>query len=777
MKKNIYIFCLVIVLNSTLFSQSNWMFREPYPTANNLNSVFFINDSKGWIAGDNGTVLKYDSASSNPQFIQRYITSDPLNSIFFISENTGWTAGGNGKIFKTTDGGINWFAQNSSTLNLLTSMRFATPDTGWAVGINGTILKTVNGGNSWSPQQSSFSDTLKSCFCVSPLKCYAAGKDGTILFTSDGGSTWYQQSTGIFNFLNSLHFINQNTGWAVGNEGRILKTTNGGVFWDIVPSLSENCYSVFFKSSDTGTIATVDKLYSTTNGGQIWSEFQVIAFSDFFKSLYITDSFQLSVGNYGQIYKSTNAGMNWFEQTTFPGFYCNNQYTNIFFSGTTGWILQNRGGRLGCDQGNILRSTNGGLNWTNQLTIFGEYFTSISASGSNYWAVSIYGALVSNGVMIQTDAGSLYSIATQFACGSNGTILRISGAGASTTVTLLNSNTSETLYGISNIGSNMVYAAGTNGTIVRSTNLGIDWSVIPTGTNATLYSIKMGSVVGYAAGDNGTILKTTDAGENWTALNSGVTGSLRSVAFLTSNPSTAYIAGQQGIILKTTNEGDTWSSEYIGSSILTSIFLRNSSTGFITGSAAGRSLLLNNSSLNSNVKNLSLKILIEGFYNNISNYMVSDSVKIYLRKSSPPYSIADSSSGVISNAGEADLSFINATNQGYYIDAKQRNSIETWSSAPVMFNASSVAYDFTSSRTRAYGNNLTLKGSRWTVFSGDVNNDGIVDLTDAINVYNDGLAGLTGYIITDLNGDNVVDLSDLLICFNNVGKFVIVVKP
>ncbi|MBK8552403.1 MAG: hypothetical protein IPL53_15575 [Ignavibacteria bacterium] len=157
--------------------------------------------------------------------------------------------------------------------------------------------------------------------------------------------------------------------------------------------------------------------------------------------------------------------------------------------------------------------------------------------------------------------------------------------------------------------------------------------------------------------------------------------------------------------------------------------------------------------------------------------MVSDSVRIYLRNSSPPYSIADSSSGVISNAGEADLSFTNTTNQGYYIQAKQRNSIETWSSAPVMFNASSVAYDFTSAQSRAYGNNLTEKGSKWTVFSGDVNNDGTVDMTDLIEVYNDGLAGLTGYIITDLNGDNVVDLSDLLICFNNVGKFVIVLKP
>ena len=447
MKKNIYIFGLIILLNSNLFSQSNWIFREPFPTAYNLNSVFFINDNKGWIAGDNGTVLIYESASTNPQVTQRYITSDPLNSIFFISENTGWTAGGSGKIFKTTDGGMNWFAQNSSTINLLTSIRFATQDTGWAAGINGTILKTVNGGNSWNLQQSSFSDTLRSCFCVSSLTCYVAGKDGTILFTSDGGSNWLQQSTGVNNFLNSLHFIDKNTGWAAGNGGRILKTTNGGAFWDIVPSLSgKNCYSIFFQSADTGTIATADKLYSTRNGGQNWSELQIIPFVDFFKSTFITGTFQWCAGNYGQIYKSTNAGLNWSELTTRPGVYCFNEYTNIFFNGTTGWILHNIGGRLGCDEGTVLKSTNGGLNWTNQFTISNALLMSIFASGSNYWAVNLYGGLVSNGALIPTGSGPLYSITNQYACGSNGAIFFFSGAGTATTVTLLNSNTSNTLF-------------------------------------------------------------------------------------------------------------------------------------------------------------------------------------------------------------------------------------------------------------------------------------------------------------------------------------------
>lgn len=769
---------LLILLNSNLFSQSNWFFREPYPTGYDLNTLFFITDSKGWIAGKSGTILKYD----NSQFTQRYITSEPLNSIFFISENTGWTAGGSGKIFKTTNGGNNWFAQSTPTLNLLTSIRFATPDTGWAVGINGTILKTINGGNSWNAQFTSFSDTLKSCFCVSSMICYAAGKNGTIMFTSNGGSNWDYQATGINNFLNSLHFINQSTGWAAGNEGRILKTTNGGVFWDSIPSISaQNCQSVFFKSSDTGTIATGNRLYSTRDGGQNWNLYTTsFPFTGLFQSVFITNSFQFSVGNSGQIARSTNEGVSWSMMTNLPGIYCNNEYSGICFSnGVTGFLLQNISGRLGCEQGNILKTTNSGVNWINQYSISNNLFVSIFSLGSNYWAACASGGMVSNGTFISTGNEYLTSVSDVFACGSNGTILRYSGSGAATSFTYLNSNNTSTLNGIFASIYNRIIAVGENGTILRSTNIGGNWSLIPSGTNASLYSVKIDFEVGYAVGDSGTILKTTDAGESWFPLNSGVTSSLRSVVFPPSNPGNVYITGTQGIIMKTTNEGDSWYIEQIGKGAnLTSIALRTTTAGFITGSIFGENLLLNNTNINSNLKNLNLKILIEGLYNSISNNMVSDSVKIYLRNPAPPYSIADSSSGVISNSGEANLAFTNtAANQGYYIHAKQRNSIETWSSAPVLFNASAVAYDFTSDQSRAYGNNLNLKGSKWTVFSGDVNNDGNVDVTDLLKVYNDALAGLSGYIITDLNGDNVVDLSDLLICFNNVGKFVIVIKP
>lgn len=221
------------------------------------------------------------------------------------------------------------------------------------------------------------------------MTCYAAGKNGTILYTSDGGSQWNYQNTGINNFLNSIHFINQSTGWAAGNEGKIIKTTDGGQSWEIRPSISsENCQSIFFKSSDTGTIATGNRIYSTRDGTNR-NQYSNIPISGLFKCAFITNSLQFCAGNYGQISRSTDGGITWSMMTNLPGVYCNNEYSGICFSnGVTGFLIQNIFGRLGCDQGNILKTTNSGVNWINQYSGPSQQFVSIFSLGSDYWAAS-----------------------------------------------------------------------------------------------------------------------------------------------------------------------------------------------------------------------------------------------------------------------------------------------------------------------------------------------------------------------------------------------------
>jgi len=164
----------------------------------------------------------------------------------------------------------------------------------------------------------------------------------------------------------------------------------------------------------------------------------------------------------------------------------------------------------------------------------------------------------------------------------------------------------------------------------------------------------------------------------------------------------------------------------------------------------------------------SFTALIEGFYN--GTVMESDTISIELRNSTSPFSLVDESKIVLNSSGEGSPKFYNAeTGVPYYVVVKHRNAIETWSASPQTFLTSTLDYDFTTSSSKAYGNNLKLIGTKWCLFGGDVNQDGVVEATDLNTVYMDNVNGVNGYVSTDLNGDMFTEVEDLNIVYiNNV---------
>jgi hypothetical protein len=72
---------------------------------------------------------------------------------------------------------------------------------------------------------------------------------------------------------------------------------------------------------------------------------------------------------------------------------------------------------------------------------------------------------------------------------------------------------------------------------------------------------------------------------------------------------------------------------------------------------------------------------------------------------------------------------------------------------------------------------MILVGTKWCIISGDVDQDGAVDLLDMIAIDNDVANFVTGNVVTDLNCDGAVDLLDMIICDNNVANFIAAVKP
>lgn len=176
---------------------------------------------------------------------------------------------------------------------------------------------------------------------------------------------------------------------------------------------------------------------------------------------------------------------------------------------------------------------------------------------------------------------------------------------------------------------------------------------------------------------------------------------------------------------------------------------------------------------------LQLTLFLEGFYDVSSNTQTGDTIKVLLRNSVSPYAAADSSSALISNSGNCSINFLNSADNNYYIEVKHRNSIRTWSSNTLsLTHSSAVSYDFSNALNKAYGNNqkqVDTSPLRYAFFSGDENQDGNVDVTDIIDIYNE--QGSSGYIPADVNGDYFIDVSDLLIAYNNSLGIVGVITP
>lgn len=169
-------------------------------------------------------------------------------------------------------------------------------------------------------------------------------------------------------------------------------------------------------------------------------------------------------------------------------------------------------------------------------------------------------------------------------------------------------------------------------------------------------------------------------------------------------------------------------------------------------------------------------ILSEGMFIPSNPYWsLLDTIRVYLHRSDFPNIIVDSAKVTMgSNAVSNTLVFDKALNGNYYRVVKHRNCIITWSAVSQAFTrgAAFSNYNFIQPDGQAYGNNQAIVSTSpfyRGMFSGDINNDDIIDGSDLSSVDNGAFNSITGYVNEDVNGDNFTDASDVSIVDNNVG--------
>lgn len=184
--------------------------------------------------------------------------------------------------------------------------------------------------------------------------------------------------------------------------------------------------------------------------------------------------------------------------------------------------------------------------------------------------------------------------------------------------------------------------------------------------------------------------------------------------------------------------------------------------------------------------NLNLTIFIQGYYQGASTLSspinspgISDTVIISLASTVSPYTILYRDTTLISIGGNVVAEFPSAIlNSGFYIVIDHRNSLETWSSLPVLMDQNSVDYDFSDAANKAFGNNLFNNGDgTFSIFSGDLNKDDQINNADLLIMENELIEFVESYNQNDITGDNNVESSDYSLLENNSINILQISRP
>ena len=263
--------------------------HELYPLTCSLKSVFFINERRGWIAGN------YEIPYLNTSRSVLLTTNDGgetwsqlkgsilprINRIYFQSVLAGWSLGSSGHlfdsgVFTTSTAGSSWSVTDVDPPNnwidgelvpggfvviddqgilgridagkfepavvfgsrpgQLRSVRMLNAETGWAVGTAGTILMTRDGGQTWKrpddldPRLEHFDFNS---VAIGEKRVWITGNPGTFVFSFDArqGEEFKQFATGSKLPLSRIFFSSDRRGWASGANGAILRTDDYGKSW------------------------------------------------------------------------------------------------------------------------------------------------------------------------------------------------------------------------------------------------------------------------------------------------------------------------------------------------------------------------------------------------------------------------------------------------------------------------------------------------------------------------------------------------------------------
>ena len=313
-------------------------------------------------------LISCSAKSQTSWHIQTSGVSVNLYGVEFTDHNTGYVCGSGGTILKTTNGGEGWNVLGFGISSQLTDISFANQSTGYCSGYN-TIIKTTNAGINWS--------TVFTGVQVSAVQCigslvYCGGAQG-VYKSTNAGISWENSMSGFNGNIFGIYFTCPDTGYAMGSNATTRWTSDGGVswlsglFWGPGEYTFSDCQ---FFNSGSGYVC-----YSFSSG---WPNYQT---------------------SYG-IYRA-NSWFSW--QNVYSS--SNMFVSGLSFPGNDTAYAVGGGGSGTASQSLILKSTNGGINWTAQNFVIDKILNAVCfVNPRRGYAVG------NSGTIIMTESGGVVSV-------------------------------------------------------------------------------------------------------------------------------------------------------------------------------------------------------------------------------------------------------------------------------------------------------------------------------------------------------------------------------
>lgn len=267
-------------------------------------------------------------------------TSQTLQDIYFLNEDYGAAVGDSSTILLTTNGGTSWQPLTIATKNSIQSVLILGVDTLLVASgtyFDGDVYLTTDGGTNWEPVAKGI-DLAQSGDFIFTLN------SKNILRTDDPKEKWDSTDILIGNttLLEHLHFPKGRVGYAIGNisgfstySTYLYRSVDDGQNWTSVFLLdfpNSNAYTAAsFPNADYGFIFTnrnerflpgrlnqlfkVSDFYFDSIQTQAWrfaSEIVNDSLPTYINDAHFFDAMNgYAVGENGNIYKTSNGGVDW----------------------------------------------------------------------------------------------------------------------------------------------------------------------------------------------------------------------------------------------------------------------------------------------------------------------------------------------------------------------------------------------------------------------------------------------------------------------------------